>query len=536
MNTKPQTVFLLAVNARYSHSNPALYYLRNYCAGTGDNFVIREYSIKAPRDDIIREAAHLGADVVALSVYIWNSGYMEKLLPALAGLTPKPVIVLGGPEVSYNPERWLERHPYIDCIVCGPGEAGFYRLAENRFRMDEKIIHRANPHFNDIPCPYIPEDAGRLSRRYVYYETSRGCPFRCGYCISSREDQKLQFKDLNRVKDGIDSLLAMHPDVVKLVDRTFNANKEHARAIWQYLLERAPGTRFHFEIYPGLLDNEDLRLLEKVPAGLFQFEIGIQSLNNRALEAVSRPPVKESHLDGVRHLVKHTRIHVHLDLMAGLPHDTLESLASSFNVLYGIGPHHLQLGFLKLLPGTAMREQAEALSMRYSPEPPYEIRETPWINSEEMDMLHHIEGLVNSLFNSGHFSITLPELENLHSNEDPFQVYGRLAAFWKSRGWSTSEKDGGVLSGGLLEYIGEKFPAQYTFFRDCLRMDWIQGTGNMRYPASIQGVRHPAEIRRALGDTGGKSPVFAADSEEFPVKYMDGNDCMELKWGSPQRH
>ena len=371
MNTSPKTVLLLAVNARYSHSNPALYYLRNYCAGTGAHFVIREYSIKAPHDDIIRETAQLDADVVAISVYIWNSVYMEKLLPVLAGLTPKPVIVTGGPEVSYNPEAWLQRHPGIDYIVCGPGEAGFRHLAENEFSVDEKIIRRPNPHFNDIPHPYIPEDARRLSRRYVYYETSRGCPFRCAYCISSREDQRLQFKDLNRVKDGIDSLLALRPDVVKLVDRTFNADRKHARAIWQYLMEKNPDTRFHFEIYPGLLDNEDLRLLEKVPAGLFQLEIGIQSLNNRALEAVSRPAVKEGHLDAVRHLVAHTRIHVHLDLMAGLPHDTMGSFAVSFNALYGIRPHHLQLGFLKLLTGTAMREQAEELSMRYSPKPPY---------------------------------------------------------------------------------------------------------------------------------------------------------------------
>ncbi|HMB19870.1 MAG TPA: radical SAM protein [Spirochaetota bacterium] len=531
MTKTPKTILLLAVNARYTHSNPALYYLRNYCVGTGANFVIREYSIKASPENIIDEIQNTRPHVVALSVYIWNSKYMEKLLPMLTSLSPKPVIVCGGPEVSYNPESWIDRHPGIDYIVCGPGEAGFCHLVENEFNVDEKIIRKANPHFNEIPYPYRPEDRDRLSRRYVYYETSRGCPFRCGYCISSREDQQLQFKDFSTVKNEMDQLLAMNPGVVKLVDRTFNAGSKHARAIWHYLIEKNPQARFHFEIYPGLLKEEDLRLLEKVPAGLFQFEIGVQSLNNRSLEAVSRPPVKESHLDGVRHLLEHTGIHVHLDLMAGLPHDTLKSLANSFNVLYGIKPHHLQLGFLKLLPGTAMREQAETLSLFYSAEPPYEIQETPWISSEEMNMLHHIEGLVNSLFNSGYFPITLPELEDLHSNENYFHMYKSLALFWKSKELNTDEKDGGMLSSGLLAYIQEHFPAKYIFFRDCLRMDWIGRTGNMRYPKSIQGERHPAEIRGALGDTVGKDPVFAADSEEFSVKYMSGIEYKILKKG-----
>src|SRR6056297_1655914 len=341
MTKTPKTILLLAINARYTHSNPALYYLRNYCAGTEANFVIREYSFKASYENIIREVKHLGVDVVALSVYIWNSHYVEKLLPLLAGMKTKPVIVCGGPEVSYNPESWIDRHPGSDYIVCGPGEAGFCHLVKNEFNVDEKIIRKAKPHFNEIPYPYRPEDRDRLSRRYVYYETSRGCPFRCGYCISSREDQQLQFKDFSTVKNEMDQLLAMNPGVVKLVDRTFNAGSKHARAIWHYLIEKNPQARFHFEIYPGLLKEEDLRLLEKVPAGLFQFEIGVQSLNNRSLEAVSRPPVKESHLDGVRHLLEHTGIHVHLDLMAGLPHDTLKSLANSFNVLYGMRPHHL---------------------------------------------------------------------------------------------------------------------------------------------------------------------------------------------------
>ncbi len=531
MTTNPKTVLLLAINARYTHSNPALYYLRNYCAGTGANFVIREYSIKAAPGDIIDEIQNTRPHVVALSVYIWNSRYMEKLLPMLATLSPKPVIVCGGPEVSYNPESWINRHPNIDYIVCGPGEAGFRHLVESEFSINKKIIREANPYFNDIPYPYIPEDARRLSRRYVYFETSRGCPFKCGYCISSREDQRLQFKDFSTVKNEMDQLLAMNPGVVKLVDRTFNADSKHARAIWHYLIEKNPQTRFHFEIYPGLLKEEDLRLVEKIPAGLFQFEIGIQSLNNQALESVSRPPVKESYLDAIRHLAEHTGIHVHLDLMAGLPHDTLESLSNSFNVLYGIRPNHLQLGFLKLLPGTAMREQAEALSLYYSPEPPYEIQETPWISSEEMNMLHHIEGLVNALFNSGYFPVTLPELEDLHSNENYFHMYKSLALFWRSKELNTEGKDGGMLSSGLLAYIEEHFPAKYIFFRDCLRMDWIGRTGNMRYPKSIQGERHPAEIRGALGDTFGKDPVFAADSEEFSVKYMSGIEYKILNKG-----
>ena len=366
-------ILLAAINARYTHSCLALYCLKSALRGLEVEAVVREFSINQKIEEIMPRLAAEGADIIALSVYIWNSEMVKKLITKIHEHCGGVLLVLGGPEVSYNPESWLEAFPFIDFIVTGHGEEGFRNLIRNGFRGGEKIIAIPNPPFAEMPAPYTEEDLTGLCNRYIYYESSRGCPFQCTYCLSARSDQKMELKRPDTVKAELDYILRNGPPLVKFVDRTFNAAKEQSRAIWRHLLENYSNgpTRFHFELHPLYLDEEDFDLLSRCPTGLFQFEIGVQSTNPATLAAVKRAGDWGREKAALERLIGFRTIRIHLDLIAGLPFEEMPSIARSFNEVYNLRPDHLQLGFLKVLPGTEMMDAAGQYGMAYSTQAPY---------------------------------------------------------------------------------------------------------------------------------------------------------------------
>ncbi|MBN2079808.1 MAG: B12-binding domain-containing radical SAM protein [Spirochaetes bacterium] len=425
-------IALVAINARYTHSCLALYCLKSYVRDLGHDVYMREYSLRRDIEEIAKEIAAGKPDVVGLSVYIWNAAAMERLVPALRQRLPGAMIVLGGPEAGYDPERWLRGVPGVDCVVRGPGEQGFAHLLAHG--PGGGIVDMPNPPFAELPFPYDDDDFLNLEKRYVYYESSRGCPFRCTYCISSRGDQALEFRPLELVRKELAAILSWNPMMVKFVDRTFNADRKHSREIWSFLLEcHAKGpTRFHFEIHPALLDEEDFEILSRCPACLFNFEIGVQTINPETRSAIRRGGDWTPERQKIERLVRDGRVRIHLDLIAGLPEDDLAWVRHSFNELYALRPRHLQLGFLKVLPGTEMAEAARGYCMAWDPSPPYLVHETAWLTADDLHRLDRVAHLVDRLHNTGRFPETLKALEDLY--ETAFDLYNSLGEFMKEHG------------------------------------------------------------------------------------------------------
>lgn len=431
-------ILLLGVNARYSHSNPALYSLRAYCRGLDRRIEILESSINANPSKIIADVAASRCDIVGISIYLWNALLVRGLLPGIKAAVPGCRIVLGGPEVTHTPGEWLSMDE-VDCVVTGPGEAAFRGILAGDVDIRERLVRGANPPFSELPFLYEESDFPRFANRYVYYESSRGCPYRCAYCLSSRADTRLEFRETTTVLREIDVLIAKAPDTVKFVDRTFNARPERARSIWRHIIESGTKKRFHFEVHPSLIEDEDLALLVTAPPGLFRFEIGVQSTNEETLRAVHRAGDWQASRRAIARLVASGNIHTHLDLIAGLPFDTLETIARSFDETYSLRPDHLQLGFLKILPGTEMSERAAEYYIMHNSEPPYGITGNRWISADALFLLHDIAGLVDSLYNTGRFRAELAGLEACYGS--PFMLFRALAGRWRELGSDPRTKD-----------------------------------------------------------------------------------------------
>ena len=395
-------------------------------------------------------------DVLGISVYIWNNVKVRELLSGVRALLPRCIIVLGGPEVSYNADQWLQDHPEIDYIVRGPGEAGLRKLLVSNLSLEEKIISVPNPPFQDIPFPYQDGDFEQFKNRYVYYEASRGCPYRCSYCLSSRRDQSLEYRDGEMVKTELRYLLSKGPGTVKFVDRTFNADRHFAREIWRFLLENPSQTMFHFEIFPDLLEEEDFTLLSGVPPGSFQFEIGIQSTNPDTLKEINRPNDWNTVSANIHRLVGQGNIHIHLDLIAGLPCEGLESFISSFNKVYALGGHYIQLGFLKILPGTEMEARKHQYGIEHLKTPPYTVRETRWLSRENLGILKKVEYALNYLYNSSRFSSTLSLLATQFNS--PFEMYLRLADFLNRKDRKRIPRDWPTGARAIMRMVDQHMP------------------------------------------------------------------------------
>ena len=441
-------ILLAACNAKYIHSNPAVYNLRAYADDCRDSVFIKEFTINQPKDEILKDIYRSGADVVCFSCYIWNISFVKEIIEDLKKLLPDTAFWAGGPEVSFHGEELLRSMPQLTGIMAGEGEetfrelAGYYvknkgRLEDIRgilFRQGEEIRNNGLREPVDLnKIPFVYEHIGEFSNGIIYYESSRGCPFSCSYCLSSI-DRRLRFRVLVLVKKELQFFLDHKVPQVKFVDRTFNCRHGHAMEIWKYILEHDNGvTNFHFEVSADLFTEEELKLLGQMRPGLVQLEIGVQSANPQTLKAIRRKTDLRKLENAVARIREKENIHQHLDLIAGLPWEDYESFRRSFDYVYKMRPDQLQLGFLKVLKGSSMEMEAKEYGMVFKTREPYEILSTKWLSYEEILKLKMVESMVEVYYNSGQFQHTLNWIMRFY--EDAFSFFESLGKFYEKKGY-----------------------------------------------------------------------------------------------------
>lgn len=463
-------VLLTAINAKYIHSNLAVYSLKSYASCYAQEVEIAEYTINQNVDDILMDLYKKAPDVLCFSCYLWNITYVGQLLMELKKILPDVQLWLGGPEVSYNAAQVLKTYPQVDGIMCGEGEETFLELLDYyhgkiknlkeikgiTFRMwktspdfmdsvenestgkqiikneiaESEIVETPWREVMDLSkVPFVYEDMEKFRNKIIYYESSRGCPFSCSYCLSSI-DKCLRFRDLELVKRELQAFIDAEVPQVKFVDRTFNCKHEHAMAVWSYLAEHDRGkTNFHFEVAADLLNEQELSLIESMRPGLIQLEIGVQSTNPDTISEIHRTMKFEEVKRIVARIHARGNVHQHLDLIAGLPYEDYTSFRSSFNDVYSLHPEQLQLGFLKVLKGSFMHENVDKYGLLYQERPPFEVLSTKWLPYSDVIRLKGIEEMVEVYYNSGQFVNTLTELEKHFP--DAFSIYEELSRYYE---------------------------------------------------------------------------------------------------------
>lgn len=439
-------ILLAAVNAKFIHSNLAVRTLCAYAKKSvhreGLEIEIAEYTINQQKDDILRDIYEKAADMICFSCYIWNQVYIESLIHDLSKVLPKALFWMGGPEVSYAAKEVLLRLPEVKGVMRGEGERTFAELCKGRpldeiqgitfRRQDGSICENEWRKPMDLDeVPFVYQDMKEFEHKIIYYESSRGCPFSCSYCLSS-VDKRLRFRSVQTVKRELAFFLEQKVAQVKFVDRTFNCNHTHAMEIWKFIAEHDNGvTNFHFEISADLLNEKELQLIKTMRVGLIQLEIGVQSTNKKTIQEIKRTMDFEKLSQSVRSLRRMENVHQHLDLIAGLPFEDIASFSKSFDDVYGLRPHQLQLGFLKVLKGSFMEEKKADYGLVYKSEPPYEVLYTNWLSYEDILKLKGIEQMVEIYYNSGQFEHTLPELEKMFIS--PYRLYEKLWEYYKEK-------------------------------------------------------------------------------------------------------
>ena len=442
-------ILLVACNAKYIHSNLAVYDLQAYASDYADHIVLKEYTINQQKDDIMRDIYLEHPDVICVSCYIWNLSFVKELMADLIKILPGADFWAGGPEVSYDAEKFLTENSEFKGVMVGEGEETFKELAgyyveKNPqdlkdmtgicYRDGDQIIHNGWRQIMDLSSiPFIYKDLSEFKNRIIYYESSRGCPFSCSYCLSSI-DKKLRFRDTETVKKELQFFIDNKVPQVKFVDRTFNCKHDHAMAIWKYINEHDNGvTNFHFEISADLLREEELQEMSTMRPGLIQLEIGVQSTNPDTIKAIHRTMDFEKLKGIVDRIHSFGNIHQHLDLIAGLPYEDYDSFRHSFNDVYALKPQQLQLGFLKVLKGSHMMEMCREYGIVYKTQEPYEVLSTKWLDYDHVLKLKTVENMVEVYYNSGQFQNTLEYLENFF--QDAFSIYERLGSFYMEKGY-----------------------------------------------------------------------------------------------------
>ena len=442
-------ILLVACNAKYIHSNLAVYDLQAYASDYADHIVLKEYTINQQKDDIMRDIYLEHPDVVCVSCYIWNLSFVKELMADLIKILPGADFWAGGPEVSYDAEKFLTENSEFKGVMVGEGEETFKELARYYveknpqdlkdmtgicYRDGDQIIHNGWRQIMDLSSiPFIYKDLSEFKNRIIYYESSRGCPFSCSYCLSSI-DKKLRFRDTETVKKELQFFIDNKVPQVKFVDRTFNCKHDHAMAIWKYINEHDNGvTNFHFEISADLLREEELQEMSTMRPGLIQLEIGVQSTNPDTIKAIHRTMDFEKLKGIVDRIHSFGNIHQHLDLIAGLPYEDYDSFRHSFNDVYALKPQQLQLGFLKVLKGSHMMEMCREYGIVYKTQEPYEVLSTKWLDYDHVLKLKTVENMVEVYYNSGQFQNTLEYLEKFFP--DAFSIYERLGSFYMEKGY-----------------------------------------------------------------------------------------------------
>lgn len=497
-------ILLAACNAKYIHSNLAVYDLKAYSSDYDEYVILREYTINQPKDEILKDIYSSGADVVCFSCYIWNISFVRELIRDLVKILPKTAFWAGGPEVSYDAEKFLTEMPEMTGVMVGEGEKTFHDLLEFyidgkdsleeisgiAYRTGDKIIHNGWRELMDLSAiPFVYEHLEKFENRIIYYESSRGCPFSCSYCLSSI-DKKLRFRDLELVKKELQFFLDHRVPQVKFVDRTFNCKHEHAMTIWKYILEHDNGvTNFHFEISADLLREEEMELMSQMRPGLIQLEIGVQSTNPETIRAIHRHMDLKKLEHCVNRVHSFRNIHQHLDLIAGLPYEDYDIFHQSFNDVYQMKPDQLQLGFLKVLKGSLMQKEAEGYGIVYKEKEPYEVLSTNWLTYGEVLKLKMVESMVEVYYNSGQFWHTLEYLVPLE--KDAFTFYEKLGSFYEKKGYSEISHSRMRRYEILLEYLKEET--------------------DVSAEVAAQKMLYDLYLREKLK----KRPVFAPDQKQY---------------------
>lgn len=477
---------LVAINAKYIHSNLAVYSLRSYARTFGYEPKLLEFTINQQKDQILKGIYEAKPDLLCFSCYIWNLSYAEEIIEDIKKILPKVTIWAGGPEVSYDAPKFLKRHPEVDGIMCAEGEKtlteliSYYEIGKSQGKsldgingivyQENKTIHqtplRDIMNMDDLVFPY--EDLKDFEHKIIYYESSRGCPFSCSYCLSSI-DKKLRFRSFSLVEKELEFFLAHKVPQVKFVDRTFNCKKSHAMAIWTYIKEHDNGiTNFHFEVAADLLTEDEIALIQTMRPGLIQLEIGVQSTNEKTLAEIHRKTDFEEITRKVKAVQKGENVHQHLDLIAGLPYENYESFGHSFNDVYALKPEQLQLGFLKVLKGSYMAEAAEGYGCVHKAKPPYEVLGTRWLSYEEILKLKGVEEMVEVYYNSGQFQKTIRAMEHLF--ETAFLMYEELADFYEKNGYNEVSHTRIRRYEILQEFLQEK-EANLEYFKQLMIFD-----------------------------------------------------------------
>lgn len=481
-------ILLAACNAKYIHSNLAVYNLKSCSGEYSSRVVVKEYTINQIRDDILKDIYLEQPDVVCFSCYIWNISFVRELVPDLKKILPQVEFWAGGPEVSYDAVEFLKKNPAFFGVMVGEGEETFHELAgyyiERKpetlsgirgvaFRDENKgrdIVHTGWRELMDLSkVPFAYSNLTEFKNRIIYYESSRGCPFSCSYCLSSI-DKKLRFRDIELVKKELQFFIDNKVPQVKFVDRTFNCKHDHAMEIWRYITENDNGiTNFHFEISADLLRAEELALMKTMRPGLIQLEIGVQSTNPQTIKAIRRTMDFEKLKRIVEQIHSFGNIHQHLDLIAGLPYEGYDSFHKSFCDVYALHPEQFQLGFLKVLKGSHMMEMTGEYQILYKDREPYEVLSTAWLTYGEILRLKMVESMVEVYYNSGQFKNTLVFLEKYF--DDPFRMYEALGRFYEKKGYSEISHSRMRRYEILMEFAGEQKEIPSEALSDVMLLD-----------------------------------------------------------------
>lgn len=521
---------LVALNTKYIHSNPAVYSLRGYVPEEYRGCVdIAEYTINNSVSEILHGIYERKPDVIGLSCYIWNISMMLELVRELPKVLPGVPIFLGGPEVTYRAKELVDEHPQLTGIMIGEGEETFKELLQHYAGNGKELSQIAGlclregytpaRELTDMDkLPFLYDDLTDFENKIIYYESSRGCPFRCSYCLSSI-DKKVRLRSIDIVKKELDFFLAHNVKQVKFVDRTFNCNREHAMAIWQHILENDNGvTNFHFEVSADLLTLEEIALLKKMRPGLAQLEIGVQSTNPETLKAIRRTMNLEKLAANVSAVNDGANVHQHLDLIAGLPYEDYERFARSFNDVYTMKPEQLQLGFLKVLSGSYMQECADEYGIVYMDKPPYEVLYTKWVSYEEMMRLKKVEEMVEMYYNSNQFVHMLRLLETVF--ETPFALYEALASFYDRKGYFIQNPARSYRYQVLLEFVGEVDPSRQAIYEELAIYDIYLREKAKSRPAFASDFREYNERIREFYMTEAQERKYLPSYEGYDSKQL----------------
>lgn len=465
-------ILLTAINAKYIHSNLAVYSLRA-CAGEyRDQVEIAEFTINNQKDYILERIYKKKPEVLCFSCYIWNLDYVESVSREFHKLCPEVPIWVGGPEVSYEVEAFLQTHPQITGVMIGEGEKTFREVCayysnggdlgkisgiafqEKESAKEEAarvVFTPAREPMDMSSIPFCYDTMEDFSNRIIYYESSRGCPFSCSYCLSSI-DKKLRFRNIELVKKELQFFIDQKVPQIKFVDRTFNCNHAHAMAIWKFIKENDNGvTNFHFEISADLINEEELALISDMRQGLIQLEIGVQSTNQATIEEIHRTMKLDRLQEVVRKIQAGGNIHEHLDLIAGLPYEDYATFRNSFNEVYSWKPNQLQLGFLKVLKGSYMYDHQQEYEIIYHDQPPYEVLSTRWLSFSDVLRIKQVEEMLEVYYNSGQFEITMKLMEKLF--DSAFDMFQELGTFYEEMGYTGMSHSRIRRCEILLEYL-----------------------------------------------------------------------------------